>query len=238
MGGTRVCFAGYTAQGECIRPVLRQGIDESVLHTSTGVVAPFHMLEIELYPVSSMPPHCEDWGFHDKSLKITGRLLDKERYTFLHGILHKSVECVFERPIHRIGSTGFLLSNEGGPRSLGTILPHNDVMPGVTDKDEGGMRFRLTFTDGDGAHYELAVNDLAWRYYWTHQRTWGKWTVEQTQAQMRTTLAACTVYLRIGLARGWKQQPDRCYLQVTGIHTFPDYLEGQTFANFAPRGQG
>jgi ATP-dependent DNA helicase RecQ len=41
------------------------------------------------------------------------------------------------------------------------------------------------------------------------------------------------VVLRIGLTRHWDAYPDRCFLQITGIHTFPDYLEGQTFADFA-----
>jgi hypothetical protein len=29
-----------------------------------------------------------------------------------------------------------------------------------------------------------------------------------------------TVYLRVGLARGWDRQPDRCYLQVTGVYGY------------------
>ena len=42
------------------------------------------------------------------------------------------------------------------------------------------------------------------------------------------------VYLRLGLARGWHKYPDRCYIQITGVYTFPDYLEGHTFAAYAP----
>jgi len=42
------------------------------------------------------------------------------------------------------------------------------------------------------------------------------------------------VFLRIGLARGWDMYPDRCFLQITGIYSFPDYLDGRTFADFAP----
>lgn len=47
-------------------------------------------------------------------------------------------------------------------------------------------------------------------------------------------LGASDVYLRIGLARGWDKLPDRCYLQITGIYTFPDYLGGREFVDFAP----
>jgi len=43
------------------------------------------------------------------------------------------------------------------------------------------------------------------------------------------------IYLRLGLARPFKKSAadePRCYLQVTGVHTFPDYLQGKTFADF------
>lgn len=29
-----------------------------------------------------------------------------------------------------------------------------------------------------------------------------------------------SIYLRIGLARGWVKHPDRCYLQITGVYGF------------------
>jgi hypothetical protein len=33
----------------------------------------------------------------------------------------------------------------------------------------------------------------------------------------------------------WRKFPDRCYLQITGIYTFPDYLKGSTVVDFRPR---
>jgi len=36
------------------------------------------------------------------------------------------------------------------------------------------------------------------------------------------------------LARGWERYPDRCYVQITGVYSFPDYLSGRCFADFAP----
>jgi hypothetical protein len=41
------------------------------------------------------------------------------------------------------------------------------------------------------------------------------------------------MFLRIGLARHWEKHPERCHLQITGIYTFPDYLNGRTFTDFA-----
>jgi len=45
-------------------------------------------------------------------------------------------------------------------------------------------------------------------------------------------LQATRVYLRIGLARHWKRFPDRCFLQITGVYSFPDYLGGRCHADF------
>lgn len=39
------------------------------------------------------------------------------------------------------------------------------------------------------------------------------------------------IYIRLGLTRPWGD-PEVCWTQVTGIYTFPDYLEGKTFADF------
>lgn len=39
------------------------------------------------------------------------------------------------------------------------------------------------------------------------------------------------IILRIGLARNWRKYPDRCYLQVTGIYSFPDYLSGRIWSD-------
>jgi hypothetical protein len=42
------------------------------------------------------------------------------------------------------------------------------------------------------------------------------------------------VFLRVGLTRGWAKHPDRHYLQLTGVYSFPDYLQGRCFADLAP----
>ena len=52
--------------------------------------------------------------------------------------------------------------------------------------------------------------------------------------QMTQLLQSRKVYLRVGLSRGWKKFPDRCYLQINAIYTSPDYLEGKTFFDFFP----
>ena len=77
------------------------------------------------------------------------------------------------------------------------------------------------------------VTDLAWRYYCDRQREQGI-SPQRIASSLATALRRSQVYLRIGLARGWEKFPDRCYLQITGVYAFPDYLGGRTFADFAP----
>jgi len=48
-------------------------------------------------------------------------------------------------------------------------------------------------------------------------------------------MSADRLYLRLGLARPWVNPNTGiagCWMQVTGIHTFPDYLGGKSLADF------
>ena len=76
--------------------------------------------------------------------------------------------------------------------------------------------------------------DLTWRYFHDQQRLNGR-APGDIASEMTALLKSKEVLLRIGLARGWEEHPDRCYIQLTGVYTFPDYLEGKTFADFTPK---
>ena len=79
--------------------------------------------------------------------------------------------------------------------------------------------------------YRLKITDLTWHYYCNSLR--GQFSdPDALAAEMASRLRGKNVYLRIGLSRGWKKFPDRCFLQVNGIYTFPDYLDGKTFVDF------
>jgi hypothetical protein len=58
--------------------------------------------------------------------------------------------------------------------------------------------------------------------------------IEAEEAVSEALLNAERTYLRIGLARPrqLERYPEACWTQVTGVYTFPDYLEGKTFADF------
>jgi hypothetical protein len=117
-----------------------------------------------------------------------------------------------------------------GARSIGTIQPKTIHKVFYEQGEDDAWNYRLGFYDPSGAYYRLKIVDLTWNYYGDSLRD------ENTEpARVAEKLTAVlknkTVYLRVGLARGWMKFPDRCYLQVTGIYTFPDYLQGKTFAD-------
>jgi hypothetical protein len=147
-----------------------------------------------------------------------------------------SVKKIFEVPIKT--GPGFYIQNCQGVRSLGTIRPVR-VLKAIYEQDNSGKwKYRIGFVDGDNESYWLTITGLTWRYYCDHQRNSGI-DPKHISYDLTSKLRIRETYLRIGLARGWEKFPDRCYLQITGVYTFPDHLDGKTFADFAPEpGEG
>src|SRR5207302_900027 len=99
----------------------------------------------------------------------------------------------------------------------------------------GGWEYRLTFTDASEQRYKLSVTDLAFRYFLDREREAGRVSGHGfTESVTGVLKSTSEVYLRVGLARNWSKFPDRCYLQVNGVYSIPDYLGGRCFADLAP----
>lgn len=234
MQDQRVCVAGYDAQGCCIRPVLpAPGIlESSLIHAGKPIIFPFALVEYDLIEHTPFPPHTEDHLFDPAAVHGCGALDLSARRDFLQQILFPHVQAIFEQQVH--GDAGFYVQDGNGPRSLGTVQLRQPPQVLVQMEGAGALKSRLRFVDGAGAEYRLAVTDLAWRYQAEYLQRSEKLGADAIAARVQALLQPVEVFLRIGLARGWSQHPDRCYLQVTGIHTFPDYLAGRTFADFVP----
>jgi hypothetical protein len=234
MQDRRVCVAGYDEDGACIRPVLPPpGIQESSLYDDgCPKVFPFAIVEYDLIKHTPQPPHTEDHLFDPSTVRGCGRLERSKRREFLFQQCFAGVEAIFAQPIHV--DAGYYLADGTGTRSLGTILLESSLTVLFDEDANHNLKPRITFVDATGAAYRLAVTDMAWRYYAEYLHTSQRLAASKVAAELQSALQDKEVFLRIGLARGWSQHPDRCYLQVTGIHTFPDYLDGRTFADFAP----
>ncbi len=236
MHDDRVCLAGLTRGGECIRPVLPSGrhFTESWLYQNgTALVRPFAAIEFELERPEPEPPHTEDWLVRYGPAVPRGEIANHERARFLTGMLDDDVPSIFGAPIHH--DHGVWVAAHSGDRSLGTIRARVwEVLHQQTD--EGGWDYRLVFTDSSGDRYKLKITDLAFRYFVDRQRERAESAAFHAAEDVKRALKSCReVYLRIGLARHWAKFPERCYLQVNGMYTFPDYLNGRCFADFAPR---
>jgi hypothetical protein len=144
-------------------------------------------------------------------------------------ICFESVERIFD---------GHLADRKVPPgantRSLGTIADVRPIKLEVDDRFER-QTLRLDFQDAAGHTYKrLPVNDLAFRgFFRQHEDSaLGKGKAELEVMSALTSVQR--VYLRVGLARPTEigDYEEACWAQITGVYTFPDYLDGRTFADF------
>ncbi len=233
----RVCIAGYDKDLKCVRPVLPPpGIHESMLYSrAEPIVFPFAVAEFDLLQPTPHPPHTEDIRYDPTSVRFIKRLEESRRRNALVKTLFPDVQALFDVPIH--SDVGHYVMDGSGPRSLGTVQPLRIIKTIYEQSPEGKWKYRIGFVDGDETTYWLTVTDLVWRYYCDDQCRPGR-APQVISSEMTSMLKSSEVYLRIGLARGWKEYPDRCFIQLTGVYTFPDYLSGRTFADFAPKVDG
>ena len=231
----RVCIAGYDKDGRCIRPVLPPpGISEnSLFKQGRPIIFPFAWVEFDLLNPIPQPPHTEDHHFIAGSPQLLK--IETNRQSILDRSIFENVSAIFEQPIH--SDFGFYIMDCQGPRSLGTIRPTNIIKVLYEQGLEGVWDYRIVFMDSEGTIYRLKITDLTWHYYCDSLRGEDS-DPAKIASGLTAILKSSMVYLRVGLARGWKKFPDRCYLQITGIFTFPDFLKGKTFADFAPKNKG
>lgn len=234
MQGDRVCVAGYLPDNTCVRPVFAKGgLTEKWLHIRGEIaIRPFAMIELDVRGKMSLPlpPHTED-RIIDATHRIRrGALTPEERAEWCAKAEDRDVAAIFGAAIY--DEDGHFVLAGDGARSLGTVrvkrLDEVQFSPGAN----GRWQYRLGFTDQSGRHYRLPVTDLAFRMYLDYLRDRRGMPPMSIAHRLTAILQKNPVFLRIGLARGWERHPDRCYVQITGVYSFPDYLSGRCFADF------
>jgi hypothetical protein len=233
-----VCIAGYAKDWTCRRPVVPfRGIPEWFLRKDDRlIIRPFAVIELDFLRAVPEAPHTEDWEidrFHRRL--VTAQLSDEKKLRLLERTASDSVTEIFGAEIH--DDLGFYVRAGEGEHSLGTICP-TEIINLLYEPTTGGKwDYRIVFKDQAAQTYRLAITDLAYRHYLDYGRVQIGYPREELITRLNHVFNQSTTFLRIGLARLWDKFPDRCYLQVTGIYTFPDYLGGRTFADFVePRG--
>ena len=224
MKGDRVCIFGVDENGNAMRPdIPPTGIREIYLLDKSGqrIIRPFAIIEFDFIRPLPKPPHTEDWEINAHCRpRLIRNLSEEESKVFLEKILDKSIGGIFGADICNNQYT-----NEGeGNRSLGTVKAKEILSARYSLKEDERYNYRIKFSDATGEIYDLPVTDLAFREYCDSQRVQGCAT-DTISAKLQRRLSQSEVFIRVGLTRPFAKMYNRCYLQVSGVHAFPDYRE-------------
>lgn len=222
----RVCIAGIDKHLQNIRPVLPGHIYRKHLVTKQNeVIHPRSVVRLLLKPERDpVPPHTEDrfWPNH-KSIQYLREVSFPNWYSILQSVSQETVEDIFEVPLERNRN----IPAGSGNVSLGTL--QSPIIEEITYRGRPDRnQLRLIFYDGTGIRYDLPITDLNLISYveclnrtMSFQFILNILTYQFTQSDH--------IWLRLGLTRpfeGW------CWVQVNGIVTIPNYLNGNYFTHF------
>lgn len=220
MRDERVCIFGIDKEGNGIRPVLPSGVDEN--YVIKNDIKPFNEIEFDLISLSKLrPPHTEDWMIMQRyKPRFIRRISSDEQKDILEKTEDNSVKEIFGAEIHECRYV-----NEGeGDRSIGTVKAENIEFIDYLPNEERKFNYKMRFSDQDDC-YDLPITDLCFRNYCDYLRIHEHLEPEVISADLLHKLNKALVFLRVGLTRPFKKRYNRCYLQVSGVYAFPDYLE-------------
>lgn len=232
-GPTEVCVVGISQRNRCVRPILPSGVHLKHLYIGDKlVIRPRVKIKFDFHQVPIKPPHIEDLGFDSNSIVYGGSCTDAEWQKVLQDSSFNTVGDIYDGLLqkHRWVEPG------ANTRSIGTLSQAHITAVQLPMWEEK-LRYRLSFIDNTGFTYDgIPVSDLALREL-SYAEVKKRNRPPATVAQEITSLLkrADRIYLRLGLARPWLNPNTGklgCWMQVTGIYTFPDYLAGKSFADF------
>jgi len=231
MSGRHVCIAGYSRQYQCVRPVRQMGSwIEDWLYDEQGalLIRPSAIVEFDFWkPRADHPPHTEDWLIDPHYRVVKGHVEPHKLHALLTKVTDPCVEAIFGAPIYT--DPGWYIRMGEGCRSIGTVVPQG--IGKITFTPDRGS-YQILFKDQADHWYRLTITDAAFRAYAKYVCLTEKIFPDEVAARLTRILRKRPVLLRIGLSRGWAKFPDRCFLQINAIYTFPDYLQGRSFADF------
>ena len=233
MWGDGVCIAGIDHHSQCIRPVLPGGVRRRHLYVGNMlVIRPRAKVKFDFNEVPIKPPHMENFGFDPSSIKYQGSCADTEWETVLQESLFRSVHDIYDGLLQE----GRWVAPGANTRSLGTVT-QIQIREVRLEIQTGNRRYRLYFTDAMGHQYDdVTISEMAFRAFSDAQANRLGSSIAASTYVKNLLRGADRLYLRLGLAGPWAPPNTsfglRCWMQVTGIYTFPDYLEGKSFADF------
>ena len=231
MWASQVCIAGVTQELDCIRPVVEGGVQIWDLYKDDQpIIFPGAKVWMDFSPAQIAPPHIEDRAFDPQTVEYKDAFKDKHWETLLRKTSHDSVHSIFD---------GNLNERRVAPgvqtRSLGTIGGVTILKLDVDVRHDRRAVLRMEFKDASGdIHSRFPVNDLAFRGIFSQLMENPRTASRAADSLMSKLARADRTYLRIGLARPTRigRYPETCWVQVTGVYTFPDYLDGRNWSDF------
>lgn len=232
--GNKVCVVGISEQGRTIRPVHEGGfLKDYLYHNSKLTIFPSAIVEFDLIEESPEPPHIEDMVFDPVTIKSHGSCDTARWERTLLTTSSNTVAQIYEGNLRY----GKWVAPGALTRSIATLS--GSTKHAFAIEVDRAPKPRILFVDSSGNEYDLSVSDLAIREFCFNEIIReGNSAVDIADRLNKALAKVSKIYLRIGLARPFKYKDtgtEHCYAQVTGIHTFPDYLDGKTFADFAKR---
>jgi hypothetical protein len=231
-----VCVAALDERGRSVRPLPGVNVNHrrSDLRTPGGeVVRPRALVEGSFVaPGGLRPPHLEDLVYQKAGLRIPAVLSQQEFTARLKSSCLRGVADLYGSGLR--GAPRAYLAGGTGHCSLGTVSPARPPRLRLAAY-QGKLRVRLEFeTERDDSPWDFPVADLA--AFGHIESQLGKLALPKLESTINAGLARSrSVYLRLGLARPFQAglySESRCYVQVIGIHTDPDYLAGRCWADF------
>ncbi|MBZ0306915.1 MAG: hypothetical protein K8I82_12670 [Anaerolineae bacterium] len=238
MTGNRLCIAGVNERLGCVRLDIKYpGVQKNHLYVNNrSIIRPRAVISVDIKPKQNcVIPHVEDHQWLNPHQTRVEKVLEYSRwYKILNALKFESVTHIFEYPL----KDNRIIEPRVGVRSLGTIKPKYVAhFHYLEDKHHpSGYRCRLSFRDNDDQYYAMIpVVDLAVIYYANYLNFNKHMTIDEIEKLMwKLIRSKGEVWLRLGLTRPWRGDDGKLwsYLQVTGIYTSPDYLQGKCFADF------
>lgn len=219
MSGDNVCIAGYDESLTCIRPVLSRGqiTRRHLFKDGELVIFPGAKITFNFGSGISQPPHIEDYVFEESSIESMGKATTKGWKEVLKQTAALNIAELFQNIEDRCVPPG-----SPGP-SIGTLVP-SEIPTLNCDYYKDPPRPRMRFIDQGGTvKNNVSITDLAFRSLFSFYLLKFKGNCEKTVQLLNKNLADGNIYLRLGLSRSFR---GCCWLQVNGIHTFPDLYNG------------
>ena len=234
MGEDRVCIAGIDRQWNTIRPVFEWSVPtrSHLYRDGQVVIRPRAVVVMQLEPLDAPAPHVEDWLWTRSHAARRLQMLDNERWRrVLQSLAEDCPPPLFGAVLQPLGRDQNRVVLPGkATYSLATLRCARQSVLHIRERERGGFRFALSFFNDRGEAYQnIPVTDLAlreWAYAGLRRGADARALAHEVTASLN---AADEVYLRLGLGREYE---DKFWLQVNGIYSFPDWLEGRCFADF------